>query len=474
MLKRNNNLGNKGTDILTVSFYLALVTVGWFMIYSTGAGLESYPDSLAPFLFDTAIGKQTLWIIICLAIFFGIFFLLDYKIFALLAYPAYIASIGGLLLVLVLGVEIKGATSWFRFGGFTIQPSEFAKFGTCLAMAAYLNSWSNRLDNIKTIGVGISIWALPALLILLQPDAGSALVFSSFLITMYREGMPSLLYVLGGFTAAMLILGILYTPLLLIAGLCGIVLLIYNYNLSKLRLYVFGGLVFLGAGVVWAWLQGYQVVALSVLLAAVIAFSAYFGIRQRGQLVQIALFGLILGSAIAFTSNYLFNNVLKPHQQDRINAWLQPEKLDKRGALYNLTQSKLAISAGGLFGKGLTEGTMTKLGYVPEQQTDFIFCAVGEEQGFIGSTAIIVLFLLLLWRITTIAERQRSTFNRAYAYGVAGILFIHVLVNIGMTMGLLPVIGIPLPFMSKGGSSLLGFTILLAVLLKLDKYRDEV
>lgn len=475
MLKsRNTKLGTKGTDILTFSLYLALVAIGWLMIYTTGAGLEQYPDSLAPFLFDTAVGKQTLWIFICLAAFFGIFFLFDHKIFSLLAYPSYIACMLLLVLVLVLGVEIKGATSWFRFGGFTIQPSELAKFGTCLAMAAYLNSWSNQLDNLRPIAFGMLIWVLPAALILLQPDAGSALVFSSFLIAMYREGTPPLLYLLGGFTALMFILGILYSPLLLIAGLSGVVLLIYNYNFPRARLYLLGGLLLLASGCVYLWLEGKAWLALGLPLVTTAVMSAYFIIRQKRQLVQIALFGLVLGSSIAFTSNYLFNNVLKPHQQNRINAWLQPELLDKRGALYNLTQSKLAISAGGLWGKGLTQGTMTKFGYVPEQQTDFIFCAVGEEQGFVGSVAIIILFLALLWRITTIAERQRSTFNRAYAYGVAGILFIHMLVNIGMTMGLLPVIGIPLPFMSKGGSSLLGFTIMLAVLLKLDKYRDEV
>ncbi|PHI19023.1 rod shape-determining protein RodA [Lewinellaceae bacterium SD302] len=470
----NKKLGNKGTDVLTFSLYLALVGIGWAMIYSTGAGLEFYPKSLAPFLFTTAVGKQAIWIGICLVVFIVIFFLLDHKIFKLLAYPAYVVTILGLVLVLILGVEINGATSWFRFAGFTIQPSELAKFGTCLAMAAYLSSWSNKMDNLQSVAIGIGIWVLPAALILLQPDAGSALVFASFLIAMYREGLTPLLYLLGAFTAGMFILGILFPPFLLIGLLSCIVLLIYNYNLPRARLAVFGGIVLIFAGAVWAWLEGHQLLVLLFMIGLTATTSAYFFLRQRGQLAKILLFGLIMGSAIAFTSNYLFNNVLKPHQQDRINAWLQPEKLDKQGALYNLTQSKLAISAGGLTGKGLTEGTMTKFGYVPMQQTDFIFCAVGEEQGFIGTTAVITLFLILLWRITVIAERQRSVFNRAYAYGVAGILFVHVMVNIGMTMGLLPIIGIPLPFMSKGGSSLLGFTVMLAVLLKLDKSRAEV
>lgn len=474
MLKNKKKLGNKGTDVLTVSLYFALMGIGWFMIYSTGAWLESYPESLAPFLFETAVGKQTLWIVISLFVFFGIFFLFDYKVFNVLAYPIYIGGIILLVGVLIFGVEIKGATSWFRFAGFTIQPSELAKFGTCLAMASYLNSWSNKLDNFRSIAVGIGIWILPALLVLLQPDAGSALVFFSFLLPMYREGLTPVIYLLGGFTASMFILGILFPPLVLIALLSGFAAILLTFNLPKRRLLVVAGLLFLFAVAGYGWLQEKYLITIISLIAPTIAFSAYYLLRGKTQIAQLTLAGLLLGSGIAFTSNYLFNNVLQPHQQDRINAWLQPDKLDEKGALYNVTQSKLAISAGGLLGKGQGEGTMTKYGYVPEQQTDFIFCTVGEEQGFVGSTLVILLFLILLWRISVIAERQRSTFNRAYAYGVAGIIFIHVIVNIGMTMGLVPVIGIPLPFLSKGGSSLLGFTIMLAVLLKLDKYRDEV
>ncbi len=330
------------------------------------------------------------------------------------------------------------------------------------------------MDQFRSIAVGVGIWLLPSLLILLQPDAGSALVFFSFVIVMYREGLSPLLYLLGGYAAVMFVLGILY-PIEALAGLlAGGVLLIYAYRLQRQK--ILGTLVALAAiaAATWAYLQGHQLFALLGLLSAVLITSAYFYLRQRPRLANTALLGLAIGASVAFASNVFFNNVLQPHQQDRINVWLQPEKADPRGSLYNVMQSKLAIAAGGLTGKGLGEGTMTKFDYVPEQLTDFIFCAVGEEQGFVGSLSVILLFLALIWRITVIAERQRSTFNRAYGYGVAGILFIHLIVNVGMTMGLLPVIGIPLPFMSKGGSSLLGFTIMLAVLLKLDKFRDVV
>lgn len=452
------------------------MVIGWLMIYTVGAGMEGYTaDSLATFLFDTGVGKQTIWIGISLAVFFGVFFLFDHKIWSLLGYPIYIITLLGLIAVVLFGVEIKGATSWFRVAGFTFQPSELAKFGTCLAMATYLNSWSNRLDDFRTIGLGVGIWVLPAMLIMLQPDAGSALVFISFMLVMYREGMPPIFYLLGSFVAVMFILGILFSPFVLIGGLCCLCILVYAYNFSSKPLLSIGigiGIVALAFYAYYYQETGWPILA--VLLATVVISSAYYYLRRRFRLANIMLAGLLIGTAIAGASNYVFNNVLQPHQQERLNVWLQPGKADPRGPLYNVRQSQLAISAGGLEGKGLTNGTMTKFGYVPEQQTDFIFCAVGEEQGFVGSAAVILLFLILLWRISVIAERQRSVFNRAYAYGVAGILFIHLIVNIGMTMGLMPVIGIPLPFISKGGSSLLGFTIMIAVLLKLDKYRDEV
>lgn len=450
--------------------------VGWLMIYTVGAGMEGYSsNSLATFLFETGVGKQTLWIFICLAAFFGVFLLFDHKIWSLLGYPIYMVTLVGLIAVVLFGSEIKGATSWFRIAGFTFQPSELAKFGTCLAMATYLNSWSNRLDDFRTIGLGVGIWVLPAMLIMLQPDAGSALVFTSFMLVMYREGMPPIFYLLGSFVAIMFILGILINPFVLIGALCCVCLLVYAYSLPQKQLLSIGIAVALSSSAFYAYY--YQEIGWPILVTLIIGValvSAYFYLRRRIRLANIMLAGLLIGSAIAGASNYFFNNVLQPHQQERLNVWLQPDKADPRGPLYNVLQSQLAISAGGFDGKGLTNGTMTKFGYVPEQQTDFIFCAVGEEQGFVGSAAVILLFLILLWRISVIAERQRSTFSRAYAYGVAGILFIHLIVNIGMTMGLMPVIGIPLPFISKGGSSLLGFTIMLAVLLKLDKSRDEV
>lgn len=445
------------------------------MIYVVGAGLEGYTnEGLATFIFDTNVGKQTVWIIISLATFAGVFLLFDHRVWVLFGYPIYVLTILSLVAVVLFGSEIKGATSWFRIAGFTFQPSEIAKFGTCLAMATYLNSWSDRLDDLRTIGLGLGIWILPALLILLQPDAGSALVFSSFMLVMYREGMAPIFYLLGSFVALMFILGILYSPYFLIGALCGVCLLVFAYNTNKRKLLFVGLAIITLAIAIWGYVAGYGIWVLPGLLLLVGLASAFSYLNRKARLANILLIGLFIGSVFAGGSNYLFNNVLKPHQQDRLNVWLQPEKANPRGSRYNVLQSQRAIAAGGLEGKGFNEGHMTKFDYVPEQNTDFIFSVIGEEHGFIGSTAVILLFFALLWRITVIAERQKTTFNRAYAYGVAGILFVHVLVNVGMTMGLMPVIGIPLPFISKGGSSLLGFSIMLAVLLKLDKYRDVV
>ncbi|MBV6653149.1 MAG: rod shape-determining protein RodA, partial [Mameliella sp.] len=302
--------------------------------------------------------------------------------------------------------------------------------------------------------------------------AGSALVFTSFLLVFFREGLSPIYYIVGIVGSTLLVLGFIYPPVPIIFGtiLTGTAVLSYYFEKS-LRTYAWIAIGLLAIAAYNLSALGYELymvggAALFFIAASVIAYQ-----QRNGRLALLMAFFLFLGSGLAFASNYAFNYVLKPHQQDRINVWLQPEKCDERGSLYNLTQSKAAIGSGGLEGKGFLNGTMTKLNYVPEQSTDFIFCTIGEEQGFIGTAGIILLFLLLLLRITVVAERQKSNFARHYAYCVAGILFMHIFINIGMTMGVTPIIGIPLPLISKGGSSLLGFTIMISILLKLDKHR---
>ncbi|MEL6668597.1 MAG: rod shape-determining protein RodA, partial [Bacteroidota bacterium] len=467
-------IGNKGADALVFCLYLALTTIGVVMVYTVGKPVGGYSTDLASFIFTTMVGKQAIWVLLSLAVFLGVFLLFDERLWRSSSYIIYGGLIGALVLVLLFGTEIKGAKSWFRFAGFTIQPSELAKFGTCLAMATYLNTWSNRLRDIQTIGVGVMIWLVPALLILLQPDAGSALVFTAFLIPMYREGLSPLWFWLGGCLIAGFLLGILFNPAS-VSWYYAQLLLLFLLLRIKLKWYYIVAMAALAfGGLNYAWLNGYFGWAVAGLSIGVVSLSLWYVLQKAGPWLQLAIGSLALGIVVTFGANYFFNEVLQPHQQDRINVWLRPSAEDGQGAGYNVAQSKLAMASGGVGGKGIGQGTMTRFGHVPEQETDFIFSALGEEHGFMGVALVLILYFWLLYRITQIAERQRFPFHRAYAYGVAGILFLHLLVNVGMVMGLMPVIGIPLPFLSKGGSSLLGFSIMLAVLLKLDKFREQV
>lgn len=456
-------------DLITFSLFLALAVVGWLMVFSVG--FEEFRVGEGVSFLSTSAGKQAIWIGIC-ALIFAFIMLLDWKFWQTFAYAIYAISIGLLVLVLFLGTNIKGATSWFTFGGFSFQPSEIAKFGAALALSGFLSSYSTDLRKTRSQLISLTIIVTPILLILAQPDAGSALVFLSFFLVLFREGLNPGYYIAAGIMGALLIAGLVYEPENITLALALLALLAMTYNLkSKQRLYWMLGALLVGGASYYLVQMEYlpYVLSGSLLLFLVLSYVLY---RQRnGRLAAILFFFLIAGSGLAFAANYGFNNILKPHQQDRINVWLQPDKCDERGSLYNLVQSKTAIGSGGLQGKGFLKGTMTKGNFVPEQSTDFIFCTIGEEQGFIGTFGIIALFLLLLFRITMIAERQRASFSRIYAYCVAGIIFLHFFINIGMTMGLTPIIGIPLPFISKGGSSLMGFTIMIAVMLKLDKHR---
>lgn len=459
-------------DLVAFCLFLALVIVGWLMVFSVGYE-ELRGAGWGGFL-NTSAGKQAIWIGIC-GFIFAFIMLFDWKFWQTFAYPIYAFSIVLLVLVLFLGTNIKGATSWFTFGGFSFQPSEIAKFGTALALSGFLSSYSTDLKKTRSQFISLLIILTPIILILVQPDAGSALVFLSFFLVLYREGLNPAYYVIAGLMGVLLILGLVIDPMKAALGLALLALLAMAYNLrGKNKAYWLLGAIAVGGGAYYLARLDYLAYVLAGCMLILLALGYVLYQQRNGRLVAILLFFLFAGSGVVFAANYAFNNVLKPHQQDRINVWLQPDKCDERGSLYNLAQSKTAIGSGGLQGKGFLHGTMTKGNFVPEQSTDFIFCTIGEEQGFIGTFGIIMLFLLLLYRISMIAERQRSNFSRHYAYCIAGIIFIHFFINIGMTMGLMPIIGIPLPFISKGGSSLMGFTIMIAVMLKLDKHRYRV
>jgi rod shape determining protein RodA len=459
----------RSLDWPTLSIYIGMVALGWLMIYAV-----TLPEVEKVGFIKSAAGKQLIWMVIsffALALIYSI----DWKFWQVFAYLIYSLSIISLIGVLIFGQNIKGATSWYAFGGFSIQPSEFAKFGTALALSAYLGTFKISMKNFTHQITAFAIIAVPPAFILLQPDMGSAIVFLSFMIALYREGLSPVYFWAGSLLAGSLILGFIYDPIIIAIGMATIAMAILAYYQSASKYWLAGVLVAIIAAV-YA-IQTKIVPAFSVAIGAFVVFSllAIYHWARKGPRLTLPLgVTLVVCCGISFASNYAFNNFLKPHQKDRINVWLNPEKCDPRGSLYNLMQSKMAISSGGFWGKGVFQGKMTKLNYVPEQSTDFIFCTVGEEHGFIGSFVIIALFTALILRLTVIAERQRSTFSRVYAYALAGIFFIHFLVNIGMTMGLVPIIGIPLPFISKGGSALLSFSIMIGVLLKLDRHRYNV
>lgn len=351
--------------------------------------------------------------------------LTDARFFSTFSYFIYGFTIFLLIVVLAVGTEISGSKSWFQIGGFGIQPAEFAKFATNLAIARFFSGQHVNIKDIRTRIIPLILMGVPALLILLQNDTGSALVYSSFILVLYRMGLS------GNF---------------LLAGALVVVIALSTLMVGTI-----------------------YVMILVVIMGAVLFF---FMKRNRRNIVNLIAL-VILGIGFTYSVEYGVEHILGEHQKTRINVLLGKE-LDLKGAGYNVNQSKIAIGSGGLIGKGFLNGTQTKYNFVPEQSTDFIFCTVGEEWGFLGSLTVISLFITLLVRIIVVAERQRSDFSRVYGYGVASILFFHFMINIGMTIGLVPVIGIPLPFFSYGGSSLWAFTILLFIFIKQDTNRNSL
>jgi len=403
-----------------VSIYAVLVMMGWFSIYAA-----VYNNEHAS-IFDMSqrYGKQALWIATSLVLILVIL-MIDMKFFTSFAYIFYGATLGLLVVVLLFGTEVAGSKSWIRFGSFALQPAEFAKFATNLALAKYLSSVQLNLKDLKQIiRAGLIIMA-PAGLIFLQNDTGSALVYSTFILVLYREGFS------GNF-------------------------LVFGFVMA---------LIFVLTLVIGKWVM--------LAIVGLIALSLFLLMKKIRKNVFSLLAILVLVGGFIFSIDYAFEHILQAHQKTRIEVLLG-KKTDIRGAGYNVHQSLIAIGSGGASGKGFLQGTQTKYNFVPEQSTDFIFCTVGEEWGFMGASVVILLFLILLIRIIMVAERQRSVFSRIYGYGVASIIFFHMTINIAMTIGLAPVIGIPLPFFSYGGSSLWAFTILLFIFVKMDSYRLEL
>lgn len=475
----------KKVDWWTVLLYLLLVICGWFSI--CGA---SY-DYGEPNFFDFGLrsGKQLIWIACSLGL-ASVILSLDHRFF-----DTYAFLIFGLLLLLLFATifnphEIKGSKSWIVLGPVSIQPAEFAKFGTALALAKFMGEFTYSMANRKHMIATLAIILVPMFLIIMQKETGSALVYMSFFLMLYREGMPGAILFTGVCAVVYFIVGIRFsiepmadgiTPwgefavLSLIIILTSGLIWVYCKTARKLAMMVLGVGV---SGIILGMLFSFYVIPfnmvymLLVMIVVLFFTMIVFFLRERlYSFLYISVF--VIGSAaFLFSTDYVFSNVLEPHQKVRIEVLLGM-KDDPSGAGYNVNQSKIAIGSGGLTGKGFLNGTQTKLKYVPEQDTDFIFCTVGEEQGFLGSAAVLLLFTALILRIIHLAERQTSRFGRVYGYCVMSIFFFHLFINIGMVLGLTPVIGIPLPFFSYGGSSLWGFTILLFVFLRIDAGRER-
>ena len=423
-MRREKNNIFADVDWLLIFIYILLIGFGWMNIYAA----SSSPDANGLFDFSTRYGKQFIWIALCLPIVIIILFF-NSKFYEQFASIFYFISLLALLLLFVFGKEINGARSWFSFGGMSLQPSEFAKTFTALAVAKLMSDRTYNLDLIKNQIKAFIIIFLPAFFILLQPDAGSALIYFSFFFVLNREGL-TIKYILMGIG---LIVGFILTILY-------------------------------GKAITLLWLLG----ILTVIMA-------YFIYRQGSRFLRFQWYNIVLSYVVILLYilivNYTYNSVFKQHHRDRFEVLLGL-KVDTKNIGYNTYQSQLTISSGGVSGKGFLKGDITQGNFVPEQDTDYIFSTVGEEWGFIGSTAVIILFMFLIFRIIALSETNPNKFGRIYGYGVASILFFHLFVNVGMVIGLLPTVGIPLPFFSYGGSSLWGFTILLFIFIRLDAHKS--
>jgi rod shape determining protein RodA len=463
--------GGGRIDAGLTALWLGLMAIGWLMIYAVGYKLGYDKMEFGEFMLKTPVGKQTIFVGVALLLTL-IIFSIDEKIWRVFAYPIFGSGLVLLVAVLIFGHEIHGNKSWFNIGPFGFQPVEVAKLGTSLALSSYLSSPSVTLRDSRAQMTVLGLIGAPMFLVLLQPDVGSMLVFFSFSIMLYREGMSGIPFIIALGLATVAILALMLNVNELVAYLMMLVLLIFAFNITRRqRLWLTGTMALLIGSAYLLHITKSPQWALSLLLVGVLAYLAVHSRRGRFKLVILTGGALLICACLAFGTRFLFDNVLKKHHRDRINIWLNTDKVDPRGPAYNLNNSKMAIGSGGLQGKGFLEGTMTKLNFVPEQQTDFIFSTIGEEQGFIGVFGVIAIFLMFLFRLIQVAERQRANFVRLYAYCLAGIFFFHFFINIGMTMGVWPVVGIPLPFISAGGSSLMSFTVMVAILLRLDSHR---
>ena len=464
----------KSIDWWLVACWVVLVVIGWANIYASIHSTE--PESI--FSWGCRSGKQFVWIMSSLGIAGLVMFIIPPRVYEGLSLPIYIGVILLLIAVIFLGIEVKGSRSWFAFGPVRFQPAEISKIATSLMLATIMSQLGYRIGRFKDFIITAAIILLPMMIIVLQSETGSALVYVGFIFMLYREGLSGWLIFMVGMAILLFILTISVSPYvaaLTLIGIASFCVCLYSGRFKWWMIIGIPVIILLGflphifritpflaeVNPLWALL------GCTAITTPIVAFQAF---RERNMFTHLAIISAIGGLLLIFSADFLFNDVLQDHQRKRIEVLLGMKE-DPSGVGYNVNQSKIAIGSGGLFGKGYLNGTQTTYGFVPEQSTDFIFCTVGEEWGFIGCAFVILLYVFLIWRIIHDAERSREAFTRIYGYCVACCIFMHLFINIGMTIGLMPVIGIPLPFLSYGGSSMWGFTAMLFIFIAL--YRNE-
>ena len=481
----------KTIDWKLVIYYLLLILIGWANIYASVQSSE--PSSI--FDWGCRNGKQFVWIMTSFGLAGIILFVLSPRVYEGFSLPIYLFTLLLLVAVIFLGIEVKGSRSWFEFGPIRFQPAEISKISTSLMLATVMSQLGYRIGRMKDFILTALIILVPMGIIVMQSETGSALVYIGFIFMLYREGLSGWLIFMVGMAILLFILTLTaspFTAILVMAGVGSMCICLYSGRFKWWLLIGVPAIVLMAfvpsilgslAGTPEEVVEGAvetvvenvsifsKIKPLYILLAVLgclLPVGAYRAFRQRNMFSQLALVAMVGGTLLVFSADFIFNNVLQDHQRKRIEVLLGMKE-DPSGVGYNVNQSKIAIGSGGVFGKGYLNGTQTTYGFVPEQSTDFIFCTVGEEWGFVGCTAVILLYVLLIWRIVKNAERSREAFTRIYGYCVACCIFMHLFINIGMTIGLMPVIGIPLPLVSYGGSSLWAFTILIFIFIALDR-----
>ena len=498
----------KTIDWKLVICYLLLILIGWMNIYASVQSSE--PSSI--FDWSCRSGKQFVWILTSFGLAGFILFILNPRVYEGLSLPIYLGTLALLVGVIFLGIEVKGSRSWFEFGPIRFQPAEISKISTSLMLATVMSQLGYRIGRIKDFIITALIILVPMGIIVLQSETGSALVYVGFIFMLYREGLSGWFIFIIGMAILLFILTLTASPfvaILVMAGVGSLCICLYSGRIKwwliigvpVIALMAFVPMILNRAveaqaadeGVVAEMVvtdgtdagetvsetvEGTEDIPfiarvkplhiLLIVLGLLLPVAAYFAFREMNMFSQLALVAMVGGILLVFSADFIFNSVLQDHQRKRIEVLLGMKE-DPSGVGYNVNQSKIAIGSGGIFGKGYLNGTQTTFGFVPEQSTDFIFCTIGEEWGFFGCTFVILLYVFLIWRIIKNAERSREAFTRIYGYCVACCIFMHLFINIGMTIGLMPVIGIPLPLVSYGGSSLWAFTILIFIFIALDR-----